>query len=65
MGQGEIIAYLKLNKKRDDITIKELVIHTKISQSGVNRLVKTLRKYDEVSFRYKGQKILLKYKEEE
>ena len=59
MSQQEIINYIKKNKERQDITIKELVMEFNKTQGTIQRAVKKMEKHHEIRVIYDGRRKLI------
>ena len=61
MGQQVIWNYLKQNKDRLDITVKEIMINCDMTQGCVNRVIKSFAKHNEIIIVVDGRKHLIRY----
>ena len=65
MGSQEIYDYLKRHKDRKDITVKELCAEFNLGQSSVNKVIKKMVKYHEVSIKVEDRKYLIRLRTED
>ena len=60
MGQQVIWNYLKLNRNRTNITVKEIMFECDMSQGSVNRIVRSMVKHNEIIVSVDGRKHLIR-----